>query len=295
MIPGFRAKLASKPGVIGLIACAGRFPVVVAEKAREVGVPLVCIGLKGMADPKLAEICHEFHWLNRLSLGFVSKTFLKAGVQRWTMAGKFHKRILFQPWRWLQLWPDYRLIRLWFNRNRVDNADDNLLLAIIEEFKRDGLDCVSALDLCPELLVAEGVFTKRKVSAKEEKDVQFGWGLAKQMGGLDVGQSVMVKDRAVLAVEAIEGTDKAILRAGELCGNTPFVVVKVAKPNQDMRFDVPTVGRTTIESMKAAGAKVLAIEAGKTIFIDEKETIELANRYEISIFAIPEEKVAKIG
>jgi UDP-2,3-diacylglucosamine hydrolase len=274
------------PGsAIGLIACAGRFPVVVAEKARDVGVPIVCVGLTGMADPTLEKICTEFHWLSRLSLGFVSRKFQAGGVKRWTMAGKFHKRILFQPWRWLQLCPDWRLLKLWFNRRRTDNADDNLLLAIIDEFRRDGLDCYSALELCPELLVSPGVLTRRAPSAQEDHDIRYGWTLARQMGALDIGQSVMIRDRAVLAVEAIEGTDQAIMRAGDLCGHSAFVVVKVAKPDQDMRFDVPTVGPTTIESMKTAGAKTLAIEAGKTIVIDERETIDRANRYGMTIVA----------
>lgn len=276
----------SRPQAIGLVACWGRFPLVIAEKAKEVGMPLVCVGLKGMADPRLEQVCTEFHWMSRLSLGKVSRTFRNAGVERWTMAGKFHKKVLFQPWRWLSLLPDYRLARIWFNRKRSNNADDNLLLAVIEDMRRDGLECVSALELCPELLVAEGLLTKRKVSSSEMKDVDFGWTLAKQMGGLDVGQSVMVKDRAVLAVEAIEGTDLAILRAGDLCGKSSFVVVKVAKPKQDMRFDVPTVGPKTIESMIAAGAKVLAIEAGKTILIDEQMTINLANQHHLSILSI---------
>lgn len=268
---------------IGLLACAGRFPIAVAEKAREVGVPVVCVGVAGMADPALAAICTEFHWMKRLSLGFVSRKFVKGGVRRWTMAGKFHKHHLLQPWRWFRLLPDWRLIKLWFSRSRRDNADDSLLLAIIDEFRRDGLECVSALDLCPELLVAAGNLTKSVPTAVEERDVEFGWTLAKKMGELDVGQSVMVKDRAVLAIEAIEGTDKAIARAGDLCGRTPFVVVKVAKPQQDRRFDVPTVGVATIEAMKAAGGRVLAIEAGQTILLDERETIDRANRYGIAI------------
>ena len=130
-----------------------------------------------------------------------------------------------------------------------------------------------------------GILTKRGPSAAEEQDIEFGWDMAKEMGRLDVGQSVAVKERSVLAVEAIEGTDRAILRAGELCRRGGFIVVKVAKPQQDMRFDVPTVGCTTIESMRQAGARVLAIEASKTILIDEAQTIALAEKYGISIVA----------
>ncbi len=275
---------------VGLLAGAGRFPIVFAEKARELGIPVVCVGVAGMADPYLATICHRFHWLRRLSLGFVLRSFRDGGVRPWTMAGKFHKHVIFQPRRLLQLVPDWRSLRFWFRRMRRDRSDDTLLLGLIREFRDAGFDCVSALDLCPELLVREGVLTRRKPSAGELQDVRFGWSLARELGRLDIGQSVMVREKAVLAVEAIEGTDRAILRAGELCGRSGFVVVKVAKPKQDMRFDVPTVGRTTIEMMKQAGAKVLAIEAGRTILLDEAQTVALADELGLTIVAFPADR-----
>lgn len=277
-----------RPGTrepVGLVACAGRFPIVFAEKARECGLPVVCIGVAGMADPALKSLCHEFHWLRRLSLGFAIRTFRRGGVRRWAMAGKFHKHLIFRPWRVVHFLPDWRLLRFFFLRRRRANNDDSLLLGLIDEFREFGLECVSALDLCPELLVRDGVLTKRTPTAAEERDIAFGWNLARELGRLDIGQSVMVRERAVLAVEAIEGTDRAILRAGELCGKNGFVVVKVAKPEQDMRFDVPTVGVQTIESMRAAGGRVLAVEAGRTILLDEAETVALADRYGIAITA----------
>ncbi len=278
---------------VGLLAGAGRFPIAFAEKARDSGTPVVCIGIHGMADPALAGICNEFHWLRRFSLGFIFRTLRNSGVERWTMAGKFHKHILFKPWMWLRLLPDWHCARFWLNRRRRDNKDDSLLLGLIDEFRAQGLDCVSALDLCPELLVRHGVLTKRSPSAAEAADIAFGWHLAREMGRLDVGQSVMVRKKAVLAIEAIEGTDLAIRRAGELCGHSAFVVVKVAKPGQDMRFDVPTVGPQTIESMIAAGAKTLAIEAGKTILLDEAQTLALADRHGITISALDDGSVGK--
>lgn len=271
---------------VGLLACGGRFPVVFAEKARECGIPVVCVGIAGMADPVLRDICAEFTWLHRLSLGKTIRSFRRGGVGRWTMAGKFEKRVVLRPWWWFRLLPDWRLIRFWLSRRRKANNDDSLLLALIDEFRRDGLECVSALDLCPELLVKEGILTRRKPSEAELLDIEFGWHLAREMGRLDVGQSVMVRERAVLAVEAIEGTDQAIARAGELCRRARFVVVKVAKPLQDKRFDVPTVGTRTIESMHAAGATALAIEAGRTILLDEAKTVELADRYGITITSL---------
>jgi DUF1009 family protein len=161
-----------------------------------------------------------------------------------------------------------------------------MLLGIIAEFAADGIIFESALDLCPELLVGPGVLTRRKPTTREESDIRFGWELAKEMGRLDIGQSVAVKERAVLAVEAIEGTDRAIARAGEWCPAGGFVVVKVAKPQQDMRFDVPTVGCDTVESLHRAGGSVLAIEAGKTIILDRDDTLKLADRYGISVIAL---------
>jgi hypothetical protein len=208
-------------------------------------------------------------------------------VQQIVMAGKVKKfAIMNAPWRAITLLPDWRGIRVWFNRHRPDNRDDSILLNVINEFASDGIRFESALDLCPELLVLKGLLTHRKPSAREEEDIAFGWRLAREMGRLDVGQSVAVKEKAVLAVEAIEGTDRAIERASEFCARGDFVVVKVAKPFQDMRFDVPAIGQLTIETMHKARARVLAIEAGKTIVLDQKETIALANKYGISIVAL---------
>jgi len=271
---------------LGLLACAGRLPLLVAEKAQHYGRAVVCIGAAGMADPALQRLCTEFHWLRRSSLGFILRTFRRAGVRQWTMAGKFHKHLLFHPRRWLYFLPDWRFIRFYFFRRRAANNDDALLLGLIAEFQAAGLECVSPLDWCPELLVREGILTRRRPTHAELRDVAYGWHLAREMGRLDVGQSVMVRERAVLAVEAIEGTDRAIERAGELCGRRGFVVVKLAKPQQDRRFDVPTVGPQTVRTMIRAGARVLAIEAGQTILLDEEETIQLANQYGLSILAL---------
>jgi UDP-2,3-diacylglucosamine hydrolase len=277
----------SSPEPIGLLAGWGRLPIVIAEKARQMGVPLVCVGIRGMADKAaLAPLVQRFYWTRLASIGRPTRCFKKEGVRRWAMAGKVHKISMFRPFRWLTLLPDWRMIRFYFFRKRRNNSDDTLTLGIIDEFARDGLICTSALELCPELLVNPGILTRRQPTATEEQDITFGWEMAKEMGRLDVGQSVMVRERVVLAVEAIEGTDRAIERAGQLCRSGGFVVVKVAKPQQDMRFDVPTVGVWTIEAMHKAGGRVLAIEAGRTILLDPPETIALADRYGIIIKAL---------
>src|SRR5207244_3640870 len=210
------------------------------------------------------------------------------------MAGKIHKdTFLYRPWRLLSLVPDWRFVRFWYLQKRSDNRDDTLLHGLIREFAADGLHFQSALDLCPELLVPPGLLTRRRPTASEEADIALGWQTAREMGRLDVGQSVMVQDLCVVAVEAVEGTDRAITRAGELCRGRGFVVVKVAKPQQDMRFDVPTVGCATIEGLHRAGGKVLAVEAGKTILLDETEAVALADRYGITITSVEAAALAR--
>jgi UDP-2,3-diacylglucosamine hydrolase len=270
---------------VGLLAGSGRFPILFAQKARQLGIPVVCVGIADEAPAELVPLVDRFYWAGLAKLGRMIRCFKKENVRQIVMAGKIHKVKLNVSFRILRYLPDWRTIRAWYFRPRKDNKDDTLLLGLIAEFARDGMAFASALDFCPELLVKDGILTKRAPSTKEIADIEFGWELAKEMGRLDVGQSVCIRERAVLAVEAIEGTDQAILRAGTLCPRGGLVVVKVAKPQQDMRFDVPTVGCQTIESMKKAGAHVLAIEADKTIVIDQEATVALADRYGISIIA----------
>jgi hypothetical protein len=270
---------------IGLLAGSGRFPILFAEKAQAMGLEVVCVGIRYEAAPELQHLVHRFYWAGVSRLGRIIRCFKKEGVERIVMAGKITKAVIYTPWRWIQLFPDWRGFWTFLRLRRRDLRDDTMLLGIIDEFRRDGMDFDSALNLCPELLAKAGVLTRRAPSRQEEADIDFGWGLAKEMGRLDVGQSVAVKERAVLAVEAIEGTDRAILRAGELCRSGGFTVVKVAKPQQDMRFDVPTIGPTTLHNLHKAGGRVLAIEAHKTIVLDLPETIALANQLGITIVA----------
>ena len=249
---------------VGLLAGSGRFPIAFAEAARKQGLLVHAVGVMGMASPELREVCHTYCESPLARIGRAIRLFQRAKVDRVVMAGKIEKTVLFQPFRMLRLLPD---------------------------FARDNIHFESALDFCPELLVKHGFLTRRKPTDAQWRDIRFGWDLAKEMGRLDVGQSVVVNDLAVIAVEAIEGTDRAIQRAGELCRRGGFTVVKVAKPQQDMRFDVPTIGAQTIKTLQEAGGRVLAIESSKTIMLDQHEVIDLADRLGIAIVAINAEEL----
>jgi DUF1009 family protein len=271
---------------IGLLAGSGRFPILFAEAAKQQGLRIACVGIKYEASDELSSLCESFEIVGVAKLGAMIRAFQRQGVEKIVMAGKVTKNVMYTPWRTLQLMPDWRTIVMWYRRGRKDNRDDSILLGVIAEFEMDGMTFASALDYCPELLVKDGILTRRAPTAAETKDVEFGWKLAKEMGRLDVGQAVAVKEMAALAVEAIEGTDRCIERAGQLCRAGGWALVKVAKPQQDMRFDVPTIGTTTIENLHQAGGTVLAIEAGKTILLDQPRVIALADHYGLSIVAM---------
>ena len=245
----------------------------------------------GLAADELAGICDDFVTAPLARVGKAIRLFNKAGIDRVVMAGKVEKTVLFQPLRLFRLMPDWRGLHCFFNYAKEDKKDDTLLLAVIREFSRDRIFFESALDYCPELLVKHGFLTRRKPSPAQWRDINFGWEIAKEMGRLDIGQTIVVNDTAVIAVEAIEGTDSAIHRAGELCQRGGFTVVKVAKPQQDMRFDVPTIGVQTIQTMHESGGRVLAVESDKTILLDHDQVVDLANKFGIAIVALNAEEL----
>jgi hypothetical protein len=204
------------------------------------------------------------------------------------MAGKLHKLVMFRSLYWLKHLPDWRCMRKFyphFVSRTKDRSDDTILSSVVEAYAEDGITFAPATDFAPELLVREGVLVGRLGDA-QRADVEFGWRLAKEIGRLDIGQTAIVKGRAVIAIEAVEGTDECIRRAGLLCPAGGFTVVKVAKPQQDMRFDVPTIGVQTLETLIEAGGRVLAVEAGRTILLDEPQVVNLAKRHGITLAAV---------
>jgi UDP-2,3-diacylglucosamine hydrolase len=286
------------PERVGLIAGWGRYPIVIAEALKRQGSETFCMGALGHADPRLADICDHFRWFGLGRLGSVIRPFKRHGITEATMAGKLHKRIMFQPWFLVRSVPDLRTMRAFaphFLTRKRNCKDDSLMGTAVNLFAAEGIRFAPATDYAPELLVKKGRLSRRGPTSAQTDDIQFGWHLAKEMGRLDVGQSVAVKNRAVLAIEAVEGTDQCIARAGDLCPAGGFTVVKVAKPRQDMRFDVPTVGLGTLESMVAAGARVLAIEADRTILIDRGEFLDFANRNKLIIVALERSSLEQAG
>ncbi len=273
---------------IGLIAGWGRYPIVLAIELKRQGHQVVCLGVKQHADPVLRDICDDYGEAGIGRMGSIIRFFHRRGVTHATMAGKIQKVMLFQRCRWLKNLPDLTTLAAFYphliSRAR-DCNDDSLLGKIVELFGRHGIILGPATNLVPELLVKHGLISKRELTAAERKDIEYGWRLAKEIGRLDIGQSVAVKGRAVIAVEAVEGTDECIRRAGTLCPSGGFTVVKVAKPQQDMRFDVPTIGLGTLQTLIEAGGRVLAVEAGKTILIDEPDVVAMANRCGITVVA----------
>ena len=286
------------PDRVGLIAGWGRYPIVIAEALKRQGTETFCMGALGHADPGLAEICDHFRWFGLGRLSSVIRPFKRHGITEATMAGKLHKRLMFQPWFLIRSVPDLRTIRAFaphFLTRKRNCKDDSLMGTAVNLFAAAGIRFAPATDYAPELLVKKGRLSRRGPTSAQTDDIQFGWQLAKEMGRLDVGQSVAVKNWAVLAIEAVEGTDQCIRRAGDLCPAGEFTVVKVAKPQQDMRFDVPTVGLGTLKSMLAAGARVLAVEADRTILIDREEFLDFANRNKLIIVALEKSSLEQVN
>lgn len=276
---------------IGILAGWGRYPVAVAESLRRHGRKVAVVAIRDHADPQLQSLAHEFGWIGLGGIGRAIRLFRRWGVTQAVMAGKVHKVVFYSPGWWLKHRPDFTGVKTFYRHfitGARDRKDDTLLTALVDVFAAAGIDFEPATNFAPELLVEAGSVAGRTPTAKQDRDIRFGWAVAKQMGGLDVGQAVCVKDQAILAVEAIEGTDLCIQRAGQLCRQGGFTVVKVAKPQQDMRFDVPTIGLNTLEALAAAGGKVLAVEADRTILLDGDLFRAAASRLKLTVVAVNE-------
>jgi len=265
---------------LGLIAGNGRFPFLLLDAARGAGHDVTVIAIKEEAFPDLATAAARppqaaLHWVSLGQLGKCISLLKDAGVSQAVMAGQVKHTKLFAD-----IIPDFTLLGV-LRRLKARNTDA-LISAIAEVLGEHGITLLDSTAFLAPLLAREGVLTRRGPTPDEQADLQHGYGVADTIAGLDIGQTIAVKSAAVVAVEAMEGTDAVIARAGQLAGGG-VRIVKVAKPNQDMRFDVPVVGVSTIEAMKSAGATLLSVDAGKTLMIDGEAVVRAADDAGIAI------------
>lgn len=275
-------------GIIGIIAGTGDLPIIVAKDAKERGYRLIIIAIENLASRDLDTLSDEIRWINVGRFGELIDTLKDFNVKRTIMAGKVPKSLIYKS----KITPDIRAVKLLLSLK--DKSDDSILNAITKELQREGIHIIDTASFSPHLLTPDGVLTDNPPARDEWRDVEFGWKIAKEMGSLDIGQTVVVKGQAVMAVEAIEGTDEAIRRGGRLAGDGA-VVVKVSKPQQDMRLDVPVIGINTIKSMINVRARVLAIEAHRSMMINREKLIMEAEDAGISVVGISHEKMSKMS
>ncbi len=276
--------MSTEEKIIGLIAGDGRLPFMVAKGAKNAGLKVVCVGLAGYAESKLADEVDEFYIVEIARPGSWLWKLKKHGVTKAIMVGGIARRQIYARRRILRYLPDWRAFRVWYWRLRhKDKQPDMILGALAEELASGGIILEDTTMYCKEHIAKSGTMTKTQPGPSVQDDVEFGWAIAKKLGELDIGQSVAIKEKAVLSVEGIEGTAEMIERTGKLCKNGSWTLLKVAKPNQDIRFDVPCIGPDTIKSLAENGGKCVVVEAGKTIIIDKPETLNLANELGIAI------------
>jgi DUF1009 family protein len=267
---------------LGLIAGNGRFPFLVAAGARRAGRRVIAVAIREETAPDLGEVVDEIHWVGLGQLGRCIDALRGAGAREAVMAGQVKHRQIFSD-----IVPDLKLMGV-LARLAFRNTD-SLIGAVAETLGREGITLLPSTAFIEDQLAGAGTMSRRRPSGDEKADVEYGRKVARVLAGMDLGQTVVVKSRAAVALEAMEGTDETIRRAGRLAG-PGTTVVKVAKPRQDMRFDVPVVGAGTIEAMREAGAAVLALDAGKTLLLDKADFLSKADEAGLAVVGMePEE------
>jgi DUF1009 family protein len=275
-----------RPENIGIIAGGGQFPLLFIEAARKEGRRVVVIAHRGETDERVAEAADAVCWVKLGQLGKFLSFFKKEGVGETVFLGAITKTRIFRD-----VMPDFKALSLW---NKIDRKqDDAILRAIAGAIEEEGIRVLESTLYLKELLFPQGILTKAKPTKAQLQDIEFGWQVARDIGRLDIGQCVVVRDRTVLAVEAIEGTDATILRGGQLA-KEKAVVVKVRKPGQDFRFDLPATGPTTIRNLRMVNGAVLAVEAGQSLIFDRDQMISEANRAGLVIVGVSEKRDGRL-
>ncbi|MBV8856229.1 MAG: UDP-2,3-diacylglucosamine diphosphatase LpxI [Acidobacteria bacterium] len=263
----------------GLIAGNGKFPFLVLEGARRAGAEVAVAAIREETDPEIEKLADRLTWVGIGQLGRMIRFFKREGVEKAIMAGQVKHVQIFSG-----ALPDVRMLRMLLSLPRRNT--DALIGGVAAELAREGIELIDSTYFLKDQLPAEGVLSKRTPSAAERADIEYGLEVAREIARLDLGQTIVVRARACVAIEAMEGTDETVRRAGRLARGR-LTVVKVAKPKQDMRFDVPVVGLPTVETMVEAGATCLCLTAGKTLIFDREEMLRLADRQRIAVVAAP--------
>ncbi len=271
---------------IGLIAGRGQLPLLTVAGMRQRGQRVACVGLSDNHDPALAEMCDFYARAGIIRLGRWISLLRRWQVREAVLIGGVRKAAVYEPFRLIRQIPDWRAARLWYRVLRHDRRDQSILAAVADELAREGITLVDSTHYITEHMASVGVLGRHQPSAAQRADIAFALPILMQLTAMDVGQAMAVKDHDVIAVEAIEGTDAMIERAGQWCRGGGWTLLKIAGQNKDMRFDVPTVGVATIEKLKQAGGRCLALGAGQVIMADREKVIAAADRLGVVLLGL---------
>ncbi|MGD9688477.1 MAG: LpxI family protein [Phycisphaerales bacterium] len=276
------------PTPIGLIAGGGRLPIKVAEGLRSFGHPIHALGLINQFEAELPALCTTFRQVGILRVGSWCRHLRQSKVQHAIMVGKVDKaKLMYDPWRMVRHLPDWATLVGWYRHLRHDKRSHAVLSVIAEQLSMSGIHLLDSTAPIPEQIASPGVMGRQHPDAEQRADIAFAWPLLKEVLRLDIGQAVSVRERDIIAVEAIEGTDRMIERSGHLCRRVGWTLCKGARAGHDRRSDVPSIGVKTIENLHAAGGRCLALAAGDVIMIDKPSVLELADRLGVAVVGVP--------
>lgn len=276
------------PAPIGLIAAGGRLPIIIANGLRAAGHPVHALGLANQYDALLPDLCTSFQRVGLLRVARWGKALRKLEVRHAIMVGRVDKaKLMHNPLTVVRYIPDWQTAKVWYTRLRHDRRSHAVLAAIAEELGRNGVHLIDSTAPITDSLAEPGVMTQRQPTAEQRADIAFAWPLLVQTLRMDIGQAVAVRHRDIIAVEAVEGTDRMVERTGDLCRNSSWTLCKGARAGHDRRSDVPTIGTRTIETLYKAGGRCLALAAGDVIMVDKAEVLDLADRLGIAIVGVP--------
>ena len=273
-------------GSMGLIAGEGQLPLLVARGMKAAGHRVCCVAFRGHYEPELPDYCDEFRPVGLYRIGSWSRLLRRWGASEAVMVGRVAKTRMHDPFRLIRELPDWRAALLWYRRLRHDRRDQAVLAAVIDELDRGGIRLMDSTTYIPDQLASTGVMGTVQPTAQQEADIAFAWPLLSQTSQLDIGQSMAVRERDIIAVEAVEGTDRMIKRAGELCRAKGWSLLKTSPADHDRRADVPSIGISTVHALAEAGGGCIALGTGRVILIDKDAVLRAADEAGIAILGV---------